>query len=87
MKRYRYDPQYDVLYIHLGKGKVVRTEMLGPDELRQVDFDESDRPVGVELFAAKQGILLDGLPEVKAIAQVAAHLGLPVVEADKASAG
>lgn len=68
-----------MLYVHLGRGKVVRTEMLGPDELRQVDYDDSGRPVGVELFATKKGIHLDGLPEPRAIAEVAAHLGLAVM--------
>ena len=86
MKRYRYDPQYDVLYVHLGRGKVVRTEMLGPDELRQVDYDNSGHPVGVELFAAKKGIQLDGLPEPQAIAEVAAHLGLAVMPKRKREA-
>ena len=60
-------------------GEVVRTEMLGPDELRQVDYDDSSRPVGVEIFATKKGIHLDGLPEPRAIAEVAAHLGLVVM--------
>lgn len=86
MKRYRYDPKYDVLYIRLGKGKVARTEMLGPDELRQVDYDALGRPVGVELFAAKKGILLDGLPEPRAIAEVTARLGLVVISKGETSA-
>ncbi|MBM2827183.1 MAG: hypothetical protein HW403_1247 [Dehalococcoidia bacterium] len=76
MKQYRYDPKYDVLYIHLRRGKIARTDMLGPDELRQVDYDEAGRPLGVELFAVKRGIKLTGLPQPESIREVVEHLGL-----------
>ncbi len=65
MKQYRYDANYDALCISLGKSKVARTEMLSPDELRQVDYDISGRPLGVEFFAVKKGIDLAGLPETQ----------------------
>ena len=83
MKQYTYDAKYDVLYISLGKGEVARTEMLGPDELRQVDYDISGRPLGVELFGVKKGVDLVGLPESDAIAEVIAHLGLKVLDSHK----
>lgn len=83
MKQFTYDPKYDVLYVCLNRGEIARTEMLGPDELRQVDYDISGRPLGVELFMVKKGVDLAGLPEPTAIAEVIDHLGLEAKEEQK----
>ena len=80
MKKHRYDAKYDILYISLNKGKIVRTDMLCPDELRQVDYDISGKPLGVEFFMVKKGVDTTGLPEPSAIAEVIAHLELAVTE-------
>ncbi|GEM_PF-2022665 len=78
MKQFTYDPKYDVLYVYLNRGEIARTDMLGPDELRQVDYDISGRPLGVELFMVKKGVDLTGIPGPSEIAEVIAHLGLAV---------
>ena len=58
--RVLYDDENDVLYVLLSDNEVSRTKAL--DDLRLVDYDDSDEPVGIEFISASDGLDLSGAP-------------------------
>ena len=65
-----YGPEADAIYISLtgDERPVHRTVEL--DDLRNVDYDASGAPVGVELLGVSRGINLEGLAERAKIAEI-----------------
>ena len=55
-----YDAENDVLYIEFSNKDVERTSAL--DDLRLVDYDANNQPVGIEFIAASEGLGLDHVP-------------------------
>lgn len=46
-----YDPEADAVYLHLGRGKVARTEEAGPFIY---DLDAENRVLGIEILSASK---------------------------------
>ena len=70
----KYDLEADALYVRLREpAGEIHTRPL--DDLRIVDYDESDAVVGVELLAVREaGVKLEGLPEADRIDEALASL-------------
>lgn len=56
----KYNKEADAVYIKLKPGRYAYGREL--DELRRVDYDSKDRPIGVELLCASRGIDTMDLP-------------------------
>ena len=70
----KYDIEADALYVRL-RDPVGEIHTRPLDDLRIVDYDESDAVVGVELLAVREaGVRLEGLPEAGRIGELIAAL-------------
>ncbi len=70
----KYDLEADALYVRL-RDPVGEIHTRPLDDLRSVDYDESDAVVGVAHVAVREaGVKLDGLPEADRIEAVIASL-------------
>ncbi|MBM4410257.1 MAG: DUF4258 domain-containing protein [Chloroflexi bacterium] len=67
--RIEYDGEADVLLVHLAENPG-HTRGKQIDERRIVHYDDSDRPVEIELLFASQGVDVSGLPESEALADL-----------------
>ncbi|MDV2988589.1 MAG: DUF2283 domain-containing protein [Dehalogenimonas sp.] len=56
----QYDKEADAIYIKFKQGKYAYGKEL--DDLRRVDYDSKDRPIGVELLCVSRGIDTMDLP-------------------------
>lgn len=56
----QYDEENDVLYVLLSEREVFKTQVL--DDLRLVDYDDREEPVGIEFVSAGDGLDLTNAP-------------------------
>ena len=70
-----YDDENDVLYVILSDHDVACTKAL--DDLRLVDYDASDEPVGIEFISASDGLDLAGTPLASRIQALLDEAGIP----------
>jgi uncharacterized protein YuzE len=72
---FTYDSEADAGYIRFrskSPGQVAYTRSI--DENRNVDYDSSDEPVGVEFLNMSDGVRVDGLPRAEEIRDLIAAL-------------
>ena len=60
-----YDEENDVLCVLLANHDVARTRAL--DDLRLVDYDANDKPLGIEFIGASDGLDLTEAPSAEQI--------------------
>jgi uncharacterized protein YuzE len=58
--KYSYDPKADAVYITFSESPVSYTKNL--DDIRVIDYDSKNNPVGIELLCVNQGVTTDELP-------------------------
>jgi len=61
----QYDREADAIYLKLKRGQYAYGKEL--DDLRRVDYDLKENPIGIELLCVSQGIDTRDLPEQKEI--------------------
>jgi uncharacterized protein YuzE len=71
--RYTYDDEADALYIRLLEDVPVARSVVVDDE-RTVDLDDSERPVGIEVVGASDGVRLRDLVERFSLEAYGEHL-------------
>lgn len=76
LPRVRFDPDADVLYVHLAEAKVAETRSLG--DLRLIDYSKDGIVIGVEFISASHGVDLADLPFAQTIAKAIGDTGLPI---------
>lgn len=54
------DRKADAIYLRFSNEPVVYTKKL--DDMRYVDFDADDEPIGIELLCVSDGVITDDLP-------------------------
>ncbi len=69
-----YDQENDVLYIQFSDSEVEKTVAI--DDLRLVDFDSSEQPVGIEFIGASDGLDISDVPFAGEIGGILARNGL-----------
>jgi uncharacterized protein YuzE len=70
----QYDEENDVLYVLLSDREVSKTRTL--DDLRLVDYDDQEQPVGVEFISASDGIDLSNAPSPARIRRLLDDAGI-----------
>ena len=69
-----YDSENDVLYIQFSEAEVEKTVAI--DDLRLVDFDASEHPIGIEFIGASDGLDISDVPFGDEIGDILARNGL-----------
>jgi len=65
----RYDPEADAIYVYLlSEAEYAFGEEI--DAERRVDYDQDDKPMGVELLNVSHGVNLHDLPRATDIARL-----------------
>jgi uncharacterized protein YuzE len=70
----RYDEENDVLYLLVNQTKVAKTISL--DDLRLVDYDNNNEPVGIEFISASDGLDLSDAPAPTRIRELLDEAGI-----------
>lgn len=55
-----FDRKADAIYLRFSKKPVVYTKKL--DDMRYIDIDANDEPIGIELLCVSDGVITDDLP-------------------------
>ncbi len=76
LPRVEFDPDADVLYVHLADGEVDETLSLG--DLRNIDRSKDGTVLGVEFVSASHGVDLSDIPFARKIAAAIGDSGFPV---------
>jgi len=71
-----YDPDADVLYVHLATGKVAETRALG--DLRLIDYSKAGTVLGIEFISASDGVDLHDVPFSQTVATAIGDSGFPI---------
>jgi uncharacterized protein YuzE len=74
-----YDPEADAMYVWLAPVGTTSARSEALDDGRIVDYDDNERPVGVEFLGVSKGVDLLSVPDAVAIAELLAKL--PAIKA------
>lgn len=67
-QKVRYDREADAVYITLSSRRYAYTKAL--DDMRYIDYASDDTPIGIELLAVSDGVIVDNLPYSEEIGQM-----------------
>ena len=70
----QYDEENDVLYVLLSDRDISKTRAL--DDLRLVDYDDREEPVGIEFISASDGVDLTDAPAPARIRRLLDEAGI-----------
>ena len=73
----QYDKEADAIYIKLKRGKYAYGREL--DDLRRIDYDAKDHPIGIELLCVSRGIDTMDLPRRREIDELLAEQSFKVL--------
>ena len=65
MKRCKYDPQADAVYVYFNNKPYAFGKEL--DEVRRIDYAVDNTPIGIEILSVSKGVNLNDFPYQKEI--------------------
>jgi len=71
-----FDRKADAIYLRFSNKTIAYTKKL--DNMRYIDFDANDKPIGIELLCVSDGVITDDLPHRAEIERILGDKGIKV---------